>query len=72
MRHVVADPFSFTAMSLLHGCQIDGAETILQWLVSIQTNNGSVNVTANQPTPGWTTSLAWLAWRIHSLIRLLV
>ena len=63
---MATEPASFAAMCLLHGGHTDQAEIILHWLVSIQADDGSVGVTADQPAPRWTTSLACLAWRFHA------
>jgi len=53
---MASEPTALAAMSLLSGGLSQEAETALFWLASLQSEDGSVGVTADQPTPGWATS----------------
>jgi hypothetical protein len=57
-----SEPTALAALALAGHGRLDAAKTATQWLRSIQNRDGSVGVTKDQPTPGWPTSLAMLAW----------
>lgn len=57
------EPTALAALALLAHDQPALAAPALDWLSSLQNPDGSVGINRDQSTPGWTTSLAILAWR---------
>jgi len=61
-----SEPTALAAIALAaHGRHVD-ARRACAWLVAAQNSDGSVGVRAADPTPGWPTPLAVLAWTINS------
>ncbi|HUY91761.1 MAG TPA: hypothetical protein VMV10_23665 [Pirellulales bacterium] len=59
---LAAEPLALAAMALgAHGRTADAAR-LCQALTSLASADGSVGIAAGQPTPGWPTGLAVLAW----------
>lgn len=57
------EPTALAALALLVAGHAADAEPALNWLTQIQSPDGSIGVTASQPTPCWPTALAVLAWQ---------
>lgn len=57
------EPTALAALALHANQQGDRAQPALQFLARIQAADGSVGVREGEPTPGWPTSLAVLAWQ---------
>jgi hypothetical protein len=57
------EPTALAALALHANQQGDRAQPALQFLARIQAADGSVGVREGEPTPGWPTSLAVVAWQ---------
>ncbi len=57
-----SEPTALAGIALAAAGDNDSAKVAADWLVEHQADDGSVGVTATQPTPCWPTSLAILAW----------
>lgn len=57
-----SEPIAWTSIALSEAGKFDAATQGADWLATIQANDGSVGVTADDPTPSWPTSLALFAW----------
>ncbi len=62
------EPAALAAMALVDRGNIAAAQRPLAWLVEHQWSDGSVGATGQEDSPGWTTSLAILAWRKADLL----
>lgn len=60
---VAAEPMAWAGIALASTGNAQHAQTPCDWLAKIQQSDGSVGITADQPTPAWPTALAMLAWR---------
>ena len=58
-----AEPSALAALALISSGQQRAAAPALDFLVACQGNDGAVGIRPNEPTPGWPTSLAVLAWQ---------
>lgn len=56
------EPAAWACLALSANGLAKEALPLAEWMAEIQGKAGSVGVTASQPTPAWTTSLAILAW----------
>ncbi len=59
---IATEPTALAAIALATAEQHDAAKRHLQWLVQIQSKDGSVGVFADQGGPAWATGLATIAW----------
>ncbi|HVA46273.1 MAG TPA: hypothetical protein VNH11_07860 [Pirellulales bacterium] len=59
---VAAEPAAIAALALLAHGRPDAAESACRRLALLENAGGAVAVTAMQPTPGWATGWAVLAW----------
>ncbi len=57
-----SEPIAWASIALSDAGKFHAAKQGADWLASIQAKDGSVGVTADDPTPAWPTSLALLAW----------
>ncbi|MGI9430264.1 MAG: hypothetical protein ACR2NM_16505, partial [Bythopirellula sp.] len=57
------EPTAWAAMALAYAGRNESADRAGEWLVSLQSRNGSVSVGPDSSDPHWPTSLAVLAWR---------
>ncbi len=57
-----AEPMAMAALALAAQDHVDAAERARQKLAGLQAADGSLGVTADQPTPQWPTGWAVLAW----------
>lgn len=57
-----SEPTALAGLALAHGNRLDSAVLAADWLLRIQSRDGSIGVTASQPSPCWPTSLAILLW----------
>jgi hypothetical protein len=57
------EPTAIAAIALARHEQLDAANESAAFLANIQADDGSVGVRAGEPTPGWPTSLAVVAWK---------
>jgi hypothetical protein len=55
------EPTCLAAIALAHSRYADPSSQALQWLASIQSDDGSIGPTADLQAPGWPTALAILA-----------
>ncbi len=60
-----SEPTALAAMALATVGELAAAEKGMDFLASIQAEDGSVGIRAKEPNPAWPTSLAILAWRSH-------
>ena len=58
-----SEPAALACLALCSHGRVDEATSPAKWLASLQTEKGSIGVTADQQTPAWPTSLAILAWQ---------
>jgi hypothetical protein len=59
---LAAEPTALAALALCsHGYE-NSALAAARWLAELQSDDGSVGVRRNEPSPQWPTSLAMLAW----------
>lgn len=56
------EPAAFAALALHSYGEPELASIIAEWLIDLQSEDGSVGVTQSQATPAWPTSLASLVW----------
>jgi hypothetical protein len=61
-----SEPTALAAIALAAHGRHDDARRACAWLAAAQNSDGSVGVRAADPTPGWPTPLAVLAWTISS------
>jgi hypothetical protein len=61
-RTPASEPTALAALALVAAGHADAAEAKLRWLAGIQTAEGSVGINAREPSPGWPTPLAGIAW----------
>ena len=59
-----AEPLAIAALALGAYGRTADAERLCQELTALANADGSVGIAANQPTPGWPTGLAVLAWTV--------
>lgn len=57
-----AEPAALAAMALASHGRGESAAPLMEWLAQRQGDDGSVGIDADNPQPGWPTSLAILAW----------
>lgn len=57
-----AEPTAWAAMALARAGRMDAAGRAGDWLADLQRRDGSTPTTPTSGAPGWTTSLAILAW----------
>ena len=57
-----SEPIAWASIALSDAGKSEAARQGAEWLADIQAKDGSVGVTADDPTPAWPTSLALLAW----------
>lgn len=62
-RTSFTEPAAFSALALLQAGRIDEAKHTVDWIASIQQQDGRIGVSEVHTTPAWTTSLAILAWQ---------
>jgi hypothetical protein len=60
-----SEPTALAGLALVAASQTESARAAADWLLAQQSDAGTVGVTATQPHPCWTTSLAILLW--HAL-----
>lgn len=58
-----AEPTALAALALLGHGRIEAAQRHLDWLASHQAPDGMVAVEEHQPSPGWATGWAVVAWQ---------
>jgi hypothetical protein len=58
-----AEPTALAGMALSAHGKLDAARRAGDWLAALQAPNGSIGVTAAQPSPCWPTGLAILLWK---------
>lgn len=58
-----SEPTAIAALALARHDRPEEAKKATAFLAEIQAEDGSVGVRAGEPTPGWPTSLAVVAWR---------
>ncbi|MCI0491751.1 MAG: hypothetical protein L0Z07_02310 [Planctomycetes bacterium] len=58
-----SEPTALAGIALCAVGELDHAQRAGNWLAAIQSDDGSVGVSAAQPTPCWPTSLAILMWK---------
>lgn len=59
-----AEPTAWAALALAAHGRESAAERAREWLDAAQTVDGSVGIRRDEPTPGWPTALAVLAWNV--------
>ncbi len=57
------EPTALAAMALVGHGRIEAARAGLEWLVSLQSDRGSLGIDEQHPTPCWPTGWAVLAWQ---------
>lgn len=58
------EPAAMAALALLAHGRSSSAEPLIDWLLGLQSDNGTVGINAAQPAPAWPTGLAVLAWSL--------
>jgi len=66
---LATEPTAWGAIALARAGRIEGAGCAGDWLVSLQSRDGSVRVGLDASGPHWTTSLAILAWKAIDAVK---
>lgn len=64
-----SEPTALAGLALAAHGRHDAAARACAWLAAAQNNDGSVGVRAADPTPGWPTPLAVLAWSMFESLK---
>src|SRR5438105_15225438 len=59
-----SEPTAFAALALAAYGRREAADRARSWLCEAQTDEGGVGVRRAEPTPGWPTPLAVMAWNL--------
>ncbi|HUY36938.1 MAG TPA: hypothetical protein VMV69_29740 [Pirellulales bacterium] len=57
------EPAATAALALAGHGRREAAERACRWLVSLQSDDGTLGISATEPAPHWPTGMAMLAWR---------
>lgn len=62
-QYAATEPTALAALALIARGKTSSASPALDFLVSCQGSDGAVGIRENEPSPGWPTSLAVMAWQ---------